>query len=154
MDPNFHQLLFKASYPTIRLANAAIPVNVPEADLDLEKWRGHGLGEGEETLPDEQPAASAAPAVDQDALEQLMAMGFTENRCRRAITNTGNSGAEAATEWLFTNMDDPSLDDPLPEPGASGASGADSVSSADVEMLTDMGFSAGHAKRALKETVG
>jgi ubiquitin carboxyl-terminal hydrolase 5/13 len=30
-----------------------------------------------------------------------------------------NSNADAATEWLFAHMEDPDIDDPLPEEAAS-----------------------------------
>jgi uncharacterized UBP type Zn finger protein len=43
--------------------------------------------------------------VDEAALEQLMAMGFSLNRSTRALLAT-KSGAEAAMEWLFSKMDD------------------------------------------------
>lgn len=36
-----------------------------------------------------------------------MAMGFGINRCKRALSNTGNNGAEVAMNWLFEHMEDP-----------------------------------------------
>lgn len=120
--------------------------------MNFIKWKGKGLEGGEEFLPEE-PAggAPATPAVDQGALDQLLTMGFSENRCRRALINTGNAGAEAAMEWLFAHMDDPGIDDPLPEDGAAATTAG--ATQADIDMLKDMGFSESHAKRALKETV-
>jgi ubiquitin carboxyl-terminal hydrolase 5/13 len=85
----------------------AIPVSVPETAFDLTRWKGKGLEAGEETLPEDAPTTTAGPTVDQGALDQLMAMGFSENRCRRAIINTSNSGPDAAMEWLLAHMDDP-----------------------------------------------
>jgi ubiquitin carboxyl-terminal hydrolase 5/13 len=34
-------------------------------------------------------------------------MGFSENRCSRAIINTGNTGVEVAMNWIFEHMEDP-----------------------------------------------
>jgi len=36
-----------------------------------------------------------------------MEMGFSRNRCVRAIMATDNNGAEVAMNWLFERMDDP-----------------------------------------------
>lgn len=51
--------------------------------------------------------APAAPQFDEAALGQLQAMGFGLNACQRALLATGNSDAEAATNWLFMHMEDP-----------------------------------------------
>jgi ubiquitin carboxyl-terminal hydrolase 5/13 len=72
----------------------------------LDKYLGKGHQENEELLPETSSAASE-PTFDQGALDQLLAMGFPENRCKRAMMNTGNSGAEAAMNWLFEHMEDP-----------------------------------------------
>ena len=79
-----------------------------------------------------------------------MQMGFPENRCKRALLNTGNNGAEIAMNWLFEHMEDPGIDDPLPAPG-----GGDSaqVSEEQIGVLCEMGFTPLQAKKALKETV-
>jgi len=49
---------------------------------------------------------SSLPAFSQEALEQLLAMGFPLVRCQKALLATGNASAEAAMEWLFAHMDD------------------------------------------------
>ncbi|KAI9021093.1 hypothetical protein DFJ74DRAFT_607161 [Hyaloraphidium curvatum] len=126
-----------------------VPVSVPQTSLEMEAWRGRALQDGEDALP-EDAAPSAGPAIDQDTLNQLLAMGFSENRCKRAIINTGNSGIDAATNWIFEHMDATDVDDPIPEQNESGGGGA--FNQGDVDMLKDMGFSEGHAKRALRET--
>jgi len=38
-----------------------------------------------------------------------MEMGFTRNRCLRAVIATDNNGAEVAMNWLFEHMDDPCM---------------------------------------------
>lgn len=34
-------------------------------------------------------------------------MGFSENRCKRALLNTGHNGADIAMSWMFEHMEDP-----------------------------------------------
>ncbi|KAI8819941.1 uncharacterized protein EV422DRAFT_532891 [Fimicolochytrium jonesii] len=125
-----------------------VPINAP-LGLDLERLRGHGLQSDEVELPeDTQAPTPAAPQVDPEALAQLVAMGFPEVRCIKALVKTGNAGAEVAMGWLFEHMEDADIDDPITAPSASGPS------EADIRQLVDMGFSAAQAKRALKETSG
>lgn len=121
-----------------------VVVNVP-LTIDLAKYKSPGKQPDEVLLPEE---AAAGPSIDQAALNQLMEMGFPENRCKRAIYKTGNSGADAAMAWLFEHMDDLDIDDPLDLT----ASSAESFNPTHVSQLMDMGFSDSQAKRALKET--
>lgn len=135
----------------------------------MDKYIGTGQQADEELLP-ETSTAAAEPSFDQAALDQLSAMGFPENRCKRALMKTGHSGAEVAMNWLFEHMEDPGrlssidqymqrhfissycnadIDDPItvesdaaPEPSAE-----------QMELLVGMGFSQAHAKKALRETV-
>jgi ubiquitin carboxyl-terminal hydrolase 5/13 len=85
-----------------------IPISIPDGPLTLDKYLGTGQQANEELLPESAPAA-AEPTFDQGSLDQLLAMGFPENRCKRAMMNTGNSGAEAAMNWLFEHMEDPGM---------------------------------------------
>ena len=87
-----------------------IPVILPENDM-LEFNESH-LGKG--LLPDETPlpessetSASALPQFNEAAMSQLLAMGFPDVRCQKALLATGNSDAEVAMTWLFEHMDDP-----------------------------------------------
>ncbi|KAI3630201.1 hypothetical protein MIR68_011636 [Amoeboaphelidium protococcarum] len=107
-------------------------------------------------------STSSNPQVDNTALEQLMSMGFTKNRSTRALLETGNGGSEVAMEWLFSRMDDPTLDDPLPpaipvnaaQTQAKSTTKAPAVDPNSVNMVVEMGFSAAQAKAALKQTSG
>ncbi|KAL6062058.1 Ubiquitin carboxyl-terminal hydrolase 5 [Balamuthia mandrillaris] len=136
-------------------------VEVPD-EIDLSPLRGKGLQSGEESLPEDSassssvsaPSAAAAPSIDESVVAQLCSMGFPEVRCRKAVINTNNSGAEAATQWLFEHMDDPTIDDPIPDtPKASTAGGAGGgVDEEHVEMLSAMGFTREQALKALKAT--
>lgn len=41
-----------------------------------------------------------------------MEMGMSKNRCIRALLAMNNN-VEAAMNWIFERMDDPSLDNPI-----------------------------------------
>jgi ubiquitin carboxyl-terminal hydrolase 5/13 len=125
-------------------------VQVPD-ELDLGGLRGTGLQEGEQLLPEESgvSAPSAAPVqADAGIVSQLVAMGFPEVRANKAAIKTGNSGAEAAMNWLLEHMDDPDIDQPLP---ASSSLSASSLNEA-VETIAAMGFTRNQAIKALKAT--
>ncbi len=140
-------------------------VDMPER-LDLNHLRGAGQQPGEQLQPDsgqQQPPASAATAApppqaavvpDSSLVAQLVSMGFGENGCRRAAVATGNSGVEAAMEWVLGHMEDADFDQPLPEPvsqaAAATAEPGEEEDPEKVAMLGGMGFSDLHAKAALK----
>lgn len=67
-----------------------------------------GQQPGEELLPEDTPASSASsePSFNQSDIDQLKAMGFSENRCKRALMNTGHNGADVAMSWMFEHMED------------------------------------------------
>lgn len=75
----------------------------------LDQYIGKGLQPGEEELPDGSRSSSgpSLPQFDAEAMGQLEGMGFPTVRCQKALLATGNSGAEAAMEWLFNHMEDP-----------------------------------------------
>ena len=61
-----------------------------------------------------------AAVPDATIVQAIVGMGFSENAGKRAALATTNSGAEAATNWLFAHMEDPDLNDPLPATGGKG----------------------------------
>ncbi|KAG1466490.1 hypothetical protein G6F56_004680 [Rhizopus delemar] len=127
----------------------AISIKFPEGLIQLEKYMSQGQQPGEELLPEEKSSSiSGGVSFNQSDIDQLMAMGFSENRCRRALVNTGHNGAEVAMNWMFEHMDDADIDDPLPIEG----SAADEPAADQVSMLEEMGFTAAQAKKALRET--
>ncbi|KAJ1564592.1 hypothetical protein HK405_014473, partial [Cladochytrium tenue] len=97
------------------------------------------------------PAASG-PAVDEGAVDQLMAMGFSRNRCIRALLATGNSGPDSAMNWIFEHMDDADIDDPVPVPTGGGGGGPTAASPEALQNLVDMGFTLDRAKKAMAKT--
>jgi len=131
-------------------------VQVPD-ELELDSLRGTGQRPGEEVLPEEaEPAqGGAAPAAsvqaDEAIVAALCAMDFPEIRARKAAINTGNSGVDAALNWVFQHMEDADIDAPIAAPTPAAASGA-AVDEQGITALMDMGFSREQAARALKAT--
>jgi ubiquitin carboxyl-terminal hydrolase 5/13 len=130
-----------------------IPVILPSDDmLDLSSFFSKGPQPNEDLLPEESVAAPGLPEFNQAALDSLSAMGFSQNRSRKALLATGNSDPEAAMEWLFAHMDDPDIDVPIV---ASAAGSKQPEPPAEqVAMLAEMGFTHAQARKALRETDG
>lgn len=51
----------------------------------------------------------AAPMLDESVIIQLVEMGVPMDACRKAVYYTGNSGVEAAMNWVMSHMDDPGM---------------------------------------------
>ncbi|EIE79390.1 hypothetical protein RO3G_04095 [Rhizopus delemar RA 99-880] len=128
----------------------SISIEFPQGPIELDKYVSQGQQPGEELLPEESSSTTESIAFNQDDIEQLMAMGFSENRCKRALLNTGHNGAEVAMNWMFEHMEDPDIDDPLP---TESSGQTESPAENQILMLQDMGFTAAQAKKALRETV-
>ena len=133
-----------------------IPVIVDDEPFDLDDYISKGQQAGEESLPEdaEPSAAPAAFSPNQVALNDLLSMGFPQIRCEKALHATGNTDSATASEWLFSHMEDPDIDEPVtlsaPQPLASGVA----VRPEDVDMMGALGIHAPLARKALKETGG
>ncbi|KAJ3310928.1 hypothetical protein HDV04_004534 [Boothiomyces sp. JEL0838] len=115
-----------------------VKIHVP-FEIDLKEYKAVEQ-QGEKLFPE----VDNGPVFDQSAVDSLLQMGFSENRSKRALLNTGNNGVEAAMTWLFEHMDDSSLDLPLEDASQSNA--------AQLGPLMDMGFSQAQAEYAMKQT--
>ncbi|KAG4090772.1 ubiquitinyl hydrolase [Neocallimastix lanati (nom. inval.)] len=128
----------------------AIPVTLPgDKIVDLDNYRSEGLKEGEEEL--ENVEEEEEPTFNEAVVSQLMEMGFSRNRCIRAVMATDNNGAEVAMNWLFERMDDPSLDDPI-EKKSKKNNGGVTADAQNIALLVDMGFNSTKVEKALIET--
>ncbi|KAI0240223.1 ubiquitin C-terminal hydrolase Ubp14, partial [Massospora cicadina] len=119
-----------------------IPVSMPpNCDIVplLEKYRAPQRPAGELLLPQE---VECELQVDDQAWEQMMAMGLSKAQCQRALKATGGSDVDAAVAWIFEHMDDQTE-----EP--SDLAGIDPER---VNALVMMGFSEAHASMALQST--
>jgi ubiquitin carboxyl-terminal hydrolase 5/13 len=133
-----------------------IPVIVDDEPFSFDAYKSHGLGDGEELLPEDADVGGAPKWVPNEAgLAMLEAMGFPRVRCEKALHATGNADPEAASNWLFSHMDDPDIDTPVdfnPKGASGGASAA--IDPEKIESLGMMGFGAPQARQALKEVGG
>ncbi|KAJ2695090.1 ubiquitin C-terminal hydrolase Ubp14 [Coemansia sp. IMI 209128] len=128
-----------------------IAVQVPLGEVSLEAYRGRGIQPGEEALAETDGAPAAQqPAVDEEVVAQLEAMGFPRVRCVKAVSRTGNCGAEAAMTWIFEHMDDPDID----APETAGAEPPSDVNPEAVEQLAAMGFARDRVQRELRSAGG
>ncbi|CAD7697819.1 unnamed protein product [Ostreobium quekettii] len=128
-------------------------VDAPD-ELDLEQLRGHGAQPDERLMPEDVDVQHDAPAghpvPDASLVAALVSMGFSENACKRAVLQNNNGGVEACTEWILNHMDDPDLNEPLPEERSTQRAAEPLQES--IQMLSSMGFDAQSAKAALLST--
>ena len=137
-----------------------VNLDIPQ-DLDLTAFRSKPPREGEDVVVDDEASKSTAPKppfIDENALAQLMDMGFTFNGCRRALAAVGGWDVEAAMTWVFEHNMDPDFNDPLPEAGETAAATADSDGIDEglvMSLVENLGcFSVEHVRAALKHTGG
>ncbi|XP_074015224.1 ubiquitin carboxyl-terminal hydrolase 5 isoform X5 [Numenius arquata] len=137
-----------------------VSIEMPE-ELDISALQGMGLQDGEEEMPDIAPPLVTpdepkAPMLDESVIIQLVEMGFPMDACRKAVYYTGNSGVEAAMNWVMSHMDDPDFANPLVLPGSSGPGSTiacpDPPSEDSVATIVSMGFSRDQAMKALRAT--
>uniref|UniRef100_A0AAQ5XKX8 Ubiquitin carboxyl-terminal hydrolase n=1 Tax=Amphiprion ocellaris TaxID=80972 RepID=A0AAQ5XKX8_AMPOC len=94
-----------------------VSIDVPDT-LDLSTLRATGQQPGEELLPEVAPPPLMTPDVevkgilgshvlDDSTVSQLCEMGFPLEACRKAVYYTGNTGIDAAMNWIMGHMDDP-----------------------------------------------
>jgi ubiquitin carboxyl-terminal hydrolase 5/13 len=134
-----------------------VPVIVGDEPFSFDAYKSLGLQEGEEQLPEDAEAGGAPKWVPNEAaLSMLEAMGFPRVRCEKALHATGNADPEAASNWLFSHMEDPDIDEPVDfnAGGGSGGAAAAAIDPEKIENLQNMGFNAPQARQALKETGG
>lgn len=136
-----------------------VPVIFNDEAFSFDSYRSSGLKDGEEVLPDDADTGVSSNkwVPNEAALSILEAMGFPRVRCEKALHATGNDDPEAASNWLFSHMEDPDIDDPVDFNAGSGSGRAGASAAIDpekIENLGAMGFSAPQARQALKETGG
>jgi ubiquitin carboxyl-terminal hydrolase 5/13 len=121
-------------------------VEVP-AKLDLSQLRAPSQRPaGEEELPDDAAPPKEKFVPDPGILAQLLSMGFDENGCKRACKATNNAGPEAASEWVFSHMDDADFSAPFVDDDAPSEKKVDEAA---VNELVMFGFTPREAEAAL-----
>lgn len=132
-----------------------VEVDTP-AEIDLDEFRAKGLQEGEKELPKDSNNNSSAtnkPQPDESLVLQLESMGFSRNACIIAVLAVNNSNIDAASNWLFSHLEDPDINDPIPEekPTTATSSSSDTPSPDLIEGLAAMGFDRARCIYALKQ---
>ena len=129
-----------------------VPIEIPDR-LDISEFKAPVFASDEvEDEPDSEDTKGTAFEPSREALDTLLAMGFPETRCLKALFNTGNNSAEDAMNWLFAHMEDVDIDEPFdslqisPQQSASASAGPSQDA---IDNLTAMGFSQQLAKKAL-----
>ncbi|OQS07310.1 ubiquitin carboxyl-terminal hydrolase [Thraustotheca clavata] len=126
-----------------------VSVQIPQT-IRLGAYRSTGLQDNEQCLPEDSDGGAAdANQPDARLVSELMAMGFSENGCKRAVLATKNSSVEAAMEWVFAHMDDANFNTP---PTPTAGSKAPTLSPEVVANLTAMGFNEKQVACALDHT--
>jgi len=144
-----------------------VNLDIPE-DIDLTNYKAAKPNKGECLVPDEEElgvteiSESTIPKteINEEALAQLMDMGFGMNGCKKALIAVGGSGTEAAMNWIFEHNMDPDFNDPLPEssavtpdPSSGSSDGVDDV--VVMSLVENLGmFTIDQVRAALKETNG
>lgn len=90
-------------------------------------------------------------SVDEEMLQMLQSMGFSQQRCRRAIIETGGITVEMAAEWLFEHADEP-IEENFSNQSTNNSNSSNTVDESSVKLLMEAGFSSDEAIKALNET--
>lgn len=122
-------------------------VTVPikfEEKLSLKSFLSEGLLSTEEELPEEpEDDTSKEFAFNQEALNGLLEMGFSENKAKHALFATGNSSSETAMNWIFEHMEDPTIEETFVTPSKKSIASnpVDNLNPEQINNLVNMGFS-------------
>jgi len=136
-----------------------VNLDIPQ-QLDLTAFKAKGPQEGDNLAPEEEEKsddtpAAPAPQVDENALSQLIDMGFSFNGCKRALLAVGGSDVQSAMNWVFEHNSDPDFNDPVPEPGGASAPKAGIDDGVVMSLVENLGcFTIDQVRAALKHTSG
>jgi len=129
-------------------------VDMPE-DLDLAPYMCNGgLQPGEVELEykfDGPSAKKDEKQADETMLAQLVEMGFSACKSKKALIACNNSNIDSAMNWLMEHMDDPDEEEPTGQPESKKQALCD-ADPALVEGLCMMGFTEERARYALSQT--
>jgi len=94
--------------------------------------------------------------VDNNLVDQLTTMGFSENGCKRAAIATNNGNIDMALNWILEHMEDPDFNDSPTLPSSSSSSPSYSsslhINPEAIDMLVSMGYTEDQTKAALIAT--
>eukprot|EP01095_Lingulamoeba_sp_RSL-Kostka_P002907 TRINITY_DN13824_c0_g1_i1.p1 TRINITY_DN13824_c0_g1~~TRINITY_DN13824_c0_g1_i1.p1 ORF type:complete len:348 (+),score=108.76 TRINITY_DN13824_c0_g1_i1:43-1086(+) len=108
--------------------------------------------EEENNEENEEISEEEMPTVEENALEQLMSMGFPENRAKKALILCKNN-IDASLNWLIKHQNDPNIDVPIANNVLRRLAKQEEIFEPDPEVLTrliEMGFPKENCINALK----
>eukprot|EP00762_Andalucia_godoyi_P007013 ANDGO_07749.mRNA.1 Ubiquitin carboxyl-terminal hydrolase 14 len=111
-SPEIVASLLDMGFERRRCELAAVAVNNIDVASAFE-WITEHLDDSLDEDSQETSTTSVAPSAA--IVSELVQMGFSDSRCKRAALAVGNKDMQSALEWVFSTIDDPSLDLPLPE---------------------------------------
>ncbi len=148
-----------------------VNLEIPQ-EIDLTAYKSAGPQPGEELVPPEEEGGggkgeetnstslneTAAPTINEDAVAQLMDMGFGRNGCVRALVTVGGD-PEAAMNWILEHSMDEDFNDPFELGTATTSSNNNNNDDMDegvvMSLVENLGcFTMDQVRAALKETNG
>jgi ubiquitin carboxyl-terminal hydrolase 5/13 len=167
--PRYLMIKLSRYYVTENWCQKKINLEVPmPMELNLNQYRGQGLAPGEKEIVEgssssSSSSAAAAPfVINEELVQNLTMMGFSENGCRRAAVATNNADVETAMNWILEHMEDADFNSPPVLPassssatttgGGGGGASLPEVNEESVMMLTSMGYSDEQCRGALIAT--
>lgn len=106
--------LMAMGFPRVRAEKALLITNAgPEVAMDWLFAHMEDIDIDEPYVPSQKSSSKADKSADSGIVSALMDMGFPQVRCQKATLATGNSGVEAAMDWLMQHMEDSDIDEPI-----------------------------------------
>lgn len=103
-DPAVVQQLMDMGFPEARCRKAVIATDNNGVEVAM-GWIMEHMDDPEEPAP-----AAAAPGMNEEAIANLMAMGFERPKCVKALREC-DGDAGRAVEWMFSHPDDDGSDE-------------------------------------------
>lgn len=125
-----------------------VPLSIPDS-FNLKDFQAPSLLDEDEIEVKEDEEAQQYE-FNTEVLNNLLQMGFPENRAKKALYETESTDVEYLMNWLIERMEDPTIDDPIEFISKSKkSSSGPQIDETKISSLMDMGFSYQLAKKAL-----
>jgi len=112
-DEGIINSIMEMGFTRTRAEHAAFNNKGADASVAME-WLFSRIEDPALDVPLKPPSSSkASGGFDEAAINQLQQMGFSRNRCIKALQQSSNN-VERSVEWLFSHMEEPDDDVPAP----------------------------------------
>uniref|UniRef100_A0A672MXY8 Ubiquitin carboxyl-terminal hydrolase n=1 Tax=Sinocyclocheilus grahami TaxID=75366 RepID=A0A672MXY8_SINGR len=143
-------LLAMGQQPGEELLPEVAPPPLMTPDVEVKGILGFHGNEEDDSLYSPLNPHDSTPVLDDSTVSQLCEMGFPLEACRKAVYYTGNTGIDAAMNWVMGHMEDHVL---AGSSSAPGTTPTESLPEEHLATIVSMGFSRDQATRALRATV-